>query len=71
MRFSAMTQRPITSKEQAYIQSLRPNGQSMISVKRQEEEKWYSMPYRHLTDSYRNVDFQASMISKYNYVGVP
>ena len=24
-----------------------------------------------MNDPYRNVDFQASMISKYNYVGVP
>jgi hypothetical protein len=69
MRLSALTQRPLNSKEEAYIQSLRPSATFLIQVRRQDEEK-YSQAYRHSAGD-EEVGNMPSTITKYNYVGVP
>lgn len=70
MRQSALTQRPLTTKEEAYVQNLRPSATYMIQAHRQDEKK-YSQPYRHSAGPDEEVGNMPSTITKYNYVGVP
>jgi hypothetical protein len=69
MRLSALTQRPLNSKEEAYIQSLRPSATYLLQIRRQDEQK-YSQAYRHSAGD-EEAGNMPSTITRYNYVGVP